>query len=411
MDQTILPSQTMIHVEYLIMKWISKLALFGFSLNLFVIFAFNTENAAAQTPNEAYVSYDDFYQDLSSFGQWIEDPQYGYVWSPNVDGSFRPYYTNGYWAMTEYGNTWVSQYQWGWACFHYGRWVYDNYYGWLWIPGSNWGPAWVSWRYGDGFYGWAPLSPDYADGVDYSCPNNWWVFIPPQYLYTGNYYHYWNGPRDNSGILTNTTFVRNMFVNNNVTYLTGPRAREVEAITHQPVQVFHLANSKSFNSRVHDNIVKLYHPMEVKPAATIDGQRATPPNAVGAPQPVRTSQQAKPAGQNTPPFRTNLPKNNGHDDPPGANINETARPDPQQPRRDENPYEYDVNRPVPQPGREPAVQPAPSRQQQQQLQQPQVRQQPTAPQPAQQPAQQQHPPAPSPAPAPARTNAGSGGRR
>ena len=31
--------------------------------------------------------------------------------------------------------------------------------GWLWVPGTDWGPAWVSWQHGDGYVGWAPLPP------------------------------------------------------------------------------------------------------------------------------------------------------------------------------------------------------------------------------------------------------------
>jgi hypothetical protein len=40
--------------------------------------------------------------------------------------------------------------------------------GWVWVPGTRWAPAWVSWRSGDGYYGWAPLPPDAdEDDADY----------------------------------------------------------------------------------------------------------------------------------------------------------------------------------------------------------------------------------------------------
>jgi hypothetical protein len=35
----------------------------------------------------------------------------------------------------------------------------DPVYGWIWVPGDEWAPAWVSWHYGDGYVGWAPLPP------------------------------------------------------------------------------------------------------------------------------------------------------------------------------------------------------------------------------------------------------------
>lgn len=72
--------------------------------------AANTEKASAQ-PGVS-ITFQTFYDELSPYGQWIDDPQYGYIWAPNVDRGFRPYYTNGYWVMTEYGNTWVSNYNW-----------------------------------------------------------------------------------------------------------------------------------------------------------------------------------------------------------------------------------------------------------------------------------------------------------
>jgi hypothetical protein len=39
-------------------------------------------------------------------------------------------------------------------------------YGWCWVPDTQWGPAWVSWRSGSDYSGWAPLPPGarYVDG-------------------------------------------------------------------------------------------------------------------------------------------------------------------------------------------------------------------------------------------------------
>ena len=67
---------------------------------------------------DVVVSYQSFYDELSPYGQWINDPAYGYVWVPDVEDDFSPYFTNGRWVMTDLGNTWVSGYPWGWACFH-----------------------------------------------------------------------------------------------------------------------------------------------------------------------------------------------------------------------------------------------------------------------------------------------------
>ena len=391
------------------------------SLTLLFLFCIPAPKANAQYDNP--VTYDDFYQNLAPYGQWIEDPQYGYVWSPNVEGDFRPYYTSGHWVMTEYGNTWVSDYIWGWACFHYGRWTFDNYYGWLWIPGTTWGPAWVSWRYGQGYYGWAPLGPGYQFGpsyAEYTCPNDWWIFIPPQYVYTGNYYHYWNGPRGNSRIIGTTTVINNTYVNNNVTYVSGPHAAQVQQVTGQPVQVFHVRSSNNMNTRVHNNEVRMYRPSEVRPTAPNGTERPVPPNVVAAPQPVRSAQPVNTSQSPTPPFRNAIPDNT-HTVTPGTNFNETAQPT--QPRRhnETKPYEWDVNRSVPQeePAQQPRNQPQPQpvrqnpQQPQPQRQNPQPQQpQPPQPQPVRQnPQPQRQNPQPAPArPAPAQQTQ-QGGRR
>jgi hypothetical protein len=122
------------------------------------------DDQVAQTYDDGYdpQAYAQFSDTLSPYGSWVDDPSYGRVWTPSsliVGADFSPYATNGHWAMTEYGWTWVSGWDWGWAPFHYGRWAMRGGFGWCWIPGTLWGPAWVSWRSGGGYVGWAPLPP------------------------------------------------------------------------------------------------------------------------------------------------------------------------------------------------------------------------------------------------------------
>ena len=134
-------------------------------------------------------AYQDFRDALSPYGQWVETPQYGQVWVPSqsiVGSDFTPYYSGGRWALSDYGWTWVSEYNWGWAPFHYGRWMNIGNYGWSWIPGRVWGPAWVHWRTGGGYVGWAPLPPR---GVriappygGYAARRAYWNFVPAAQL-------------------------------------------------------------------------------------------------------------------------------------------------------------------------------------------------------------------------------------
>jgi hypothetical protein len=107
-------------------------------------------------------AYQQFEEPLQRYGSWTDDERYGRIWIPSVvvvGSDFTPYYTGGHWVLSEYGWTWVSDWSWGWAPFHYGRWVVVADGGWGWVPGRVWGPAWVAWRSGGGYVGWAPLPP------------------------------------------------------------------------------------------------------------------------------------------------------------------------------------------------------------------------------------------------------------
>lgn len=102
---------------------------------------------------------DDFYEPLRPHGRWINLQPYGRCWYPSyVAADWRPY-ADGHWEWTDEGWYWVSDEDWGWATYHYGRWVWDPYYGWVWAPDTEWAPAWVAWREGPDYIGWAPLPP------------------------------------------------------------------------------------------------------------------------------------------------------------------------------------------------------------------------------------------------------------
>src|SRR5205814_6988424 len=96
---------------------------------------------------------------LAAQGSWVEVQSYGRCWRPaGVAVEWCPY-CHGQWVWTDCGWYWASDEPWGWACYHYGCWVYDPVYAWIWVPGTEWAPAWVSWRLGGGYIGWAPLPP------------------------------------------------------------------------------------------------------------------------------------------------------------------------------------------------------------------------------------------------------------
>ena len=179
------------------------------------------------------ISYQTFYDELSPYGQWVQYPEYGYVWVPDVDRDFQPYSTNGHWVWTDdYDWMWVSDYDWGWAPFHYGRWMEDDYYGWFWVPGYEWSPAWVAWRDGGDYYGWAPLRPGVNISINfniggYNPPNDYWCFVPRRYIASAGWYNYRMNRGLNITIINQTTIINNFNYSSNI-WRTGPRRYDAE---------------------------------------------------------------------------------------------------------------------------------------------------------------------------------------
>ncbi len=214
-----------------------------------------TQNAAAQV--NVNVSFQTFYDELSPYGYWMNTPEYGYVWQPNVASDFQPYATNGYWVMTEYGNTWVSEYDWGWAPFHYGRWYYDNYYGWLWRPDTEWGPAWVSWRSGNDCYGWAPMGPS----IHVNIPLTSWIFVPHRHFTNRRFYNYCVPRTRVVHVYHQTTVINNYYTYNNRRYASGPAVREIERHTRSRVQVHQVRHEdRPGRAVVTNRAVRVYRP-------------------------------------------------------------------------------------------------------------------------------------------------------
>jgi hypothetical protein len=193
------------------------------------------------------VSFQTFYDELSPYGYWIDYPGYGYVWAPAVGAGFAPYATAGYWVYTDLGWTWVSNYRWGWAPFHYGRWHYDDFYGWLWLPGNEWAPAWVVWRSSPGYYGWAPMGPGVyvVSGNNYNIHHHHWVFVEQQYLGDQNISSYYGPRKNNSGYISNSRIVEHTQKDNsrNTTFFSGPPKDAVERGSKKEIPTYQLKDN------------------------------------------------------------------------------------------------------------------------------------------------------------------------
>src|SRR5437868_700829 len=207
--------------------------------------------ASALQQARADVSIDVFYDNLSG-GNWIDVEGYGYGWQPDLavnDQNWRPY-ADGYWAYTDDGWTWVSYEDFGWATYHYGRWARLADYGWVWFPGEDldWGPAWVSWRTGGDYVGWAPLPPRgpgivyegqpigaRAD-IDFDIGPDYYNFIDARFIGEPVLRDRIFAPSQNVTYINNTVNVTNITVQNNVVYNYGPDYNVLSARASRPIQ-------------------------------------------------------------------------------------------------------------------------------------------------------------------------------
>ena len=261
------------------------------------------------------LTYQNFYDQLSPYGQWIEDPDYGYVWLPDAGPDFKPYASNGHWVYTDEGWTWDSGYPWGWAAFHYGRWFFQDGYGWMWIPGTEWAPAWVSWRNSDEYYGWAPMGPnisfDAAYGGGYAPPTYYWNFVPHRYIASPQVNNYYVRETNNVTIINQTTVIRNATVMSrprNSRYGGGPDAGEVGRYSGAAVRPLAIRESHTPGERADNGNLTIYRPR-------VNGGDNNRPNNAGrpfAPSRTQTLNNAKPVNRTV--YGDNTGNNNGRRD-------------------------------------------------------------------------------------------------
>ena len=206
--------------------------------------------------------YSTFYTKLDPYGAWFETSDYGYVWQPREaerSRTWRPY-TSGRWVYTDAGWTWISEEPFGWATYHYGRWTRLRGVGWVWVPGNQWAPAWVSWRKSNDYVGWAPLPPearfDQRTGI-HNWSDNYYDIGPDQYCFVATREFGAQRaestilpPERNVTIVNQTTNVTNITYNNTTVVNEGPNYEELRAQTREPVQRFRLERNVSVDVNV-----------------------------------------------------------------------------------------------------------------------------------------------------------------
>ncbi|MFT3665886.1 DUF6600 domain-containing protein [Piscinibacter sp.] len=186
-------------------------------------------------------------EDLDRYGYWQDNPEYGALWVPRgVAPGWAPY-TTGRWAwVAPWGWTWVDDAPWGFAPFHYGRWVYVGA-NWCWAPGSYvrrpvYAPAMVAWIGGPRVSASLTLGGGPAVG---------WVPLAPREVYVPSY-------RVSPG------YVRNV----NVTHVTN--ITNITTIVNNPQQA---VEGRDFRNR------KFPHAVTVVPASTLSAHQPVAPVA------------------------------------------------------------------------------------------------------------------------------------
>jgi hypothetical protein len=183
-------------------------------------------------------------EDLDEYGTWRDSPEYGNIWVPSsVDVGWAPY-RDGHWIwVAPWGWTWVEDEPWGYAPFHYGRWVYyDNYWGWA--PGPIYvrpyyapalvaffgGPGWgVDFGFGfGGGYGWCPLG-----------------FGEPFIPWYGASRGYFNQVNITNTHITNITNITNIYNNNFIN--NHPRSGDPGRVGLHGGEPLHYANLSARN--------------------------------------------------------------------------------------------------------------------------------------------------------------------
>ena len=361
------------------------------------------------------------YQDLDDYGDW-RPSEYGHIWFPRVNPGWAPYH-EGHWAWIDpWGWTWVDNEPWGYAPFHYGRWV--SVYGrWGWVPGPReerpvYAPALVAFVGGGalmagGAVAWFPLGPRE-------------VYVP-SYRVSEAYVNRVNVTNTtvNTTVVHNvynTTIVNNNTTVNNVTYVNRNVQGAVTAVPQhafvsaQPVAKAAVAvNARQFANGpvsaraavppgresvmgVHSNTAgRVAAPPQAVTARPVIAKAAPPP----PPPPFAARQQALAQHPGQPLPRQELAKLRATSPPKAAPPvkmappAKAATPTPATNRPGNQPGAPAMNRPGSQPGA-PAANPRPG-----------ATPPPAAqPAPANQPGANNRPGQPSPAEPPARNDRG-----
>jgi len=200
---------------------------------------------------EVGVSVSFFYDELSPYGRWESVGRWGDCWIPgNVAAGWQPY-TDGQWIYTDYGWTWVSYDRWGGDPYHYGTWVWEDPWGWVWVPGTVWAPAWVTWGYSGSYVGWAPIPPTVSisyggySGAAIVVPQSRYVFVPVNRFAGVRVSSVRLPVRENAAIFPHVRKLTSYSVSGGILVNRGPSVATIEQATRTRIPKASISEAKS----------------------------------------------------------------------------------------------------------------------------------------------------------------------
>jgi hypothetical protein len=265
-----------------------------------------------------------FHEALAPYGAWVNHQQYGLVWQPKVlrqRAAWRPYADNGRWLATEQGWYWHSEYPWGWAVFHYGRWGFDRQAGWYWVPDTVWGPSWVTFRMNGQYVGWAPLPPGavaapnvgvtfngrpVGTGFNYGLSSAYYSFVPTAQAFHQTLPTFLLARPLVPGVFPRTTVINNIIIGDGNTVINnGIPISHLDRSAPGPVRLTRIQSAREYSVDQFGAIIRngdrstvfrpaLAHIAPVKPAVMRQGgsnvavflPKAAPDDVVIAGEPV-----------------------------------------------------------------------------------------------------------------------------
>lgn len=262
------------------------------------------DNLWANSNAANYVSPDVVgYEDLDNQGDWNSTPEYGYVWFPRgVAGDWAPYH-NGHWAyIAPWGYTWVDDQPWGFAPFHYGRWVnFRGAWGWVPAPPRVQGVAYVRPIYAPALVAWVGVGA----GVAWFALGPHEVYVP-SYRVSRDYVEQINvsNTRVNTTIINNvynTTIVNHNVTVNNISYVNRGVPGAIAATSSQAFNTAQPVAKNRLSVDSHalaDARVNALSPATVPTRQAVQGAARATTN-----QPPRTVQTRTVVARTVPPTR------------------------------------------------------------------------------------------------------------